>query len=173
MKRFVLLAAVALGLPALAHGQSSPAGQAAQPGDPADPAMQPRAQQAVPSDEPPTPPPASDPSRAAAMSSDSDPVAAAEARAGSSGTRLAAALPAGMSATEACMSFKSQLQCATTLYAAQNLNLSFADLKSRVTEGEQLGAAIHELKPDADARSEVRRAQDQARSDLAGHASSG
>jgi|HubBroStandDraft_6_1064221.scaffolds.fasta_scaffold714897_2 hypothetical protein len=163
MKWLSFVALAAVGLPALAHGQNSPAGEAAQPGNPADPAMQSPAEQAVPSDEPGTPPPASDPSSAAARLSDPDP-AATEPR---WQMRLASVLPSGTSAAQACAGFKSHAQCVSTLHAAQNLNIPFADLKSRVTHGVKLAAAIHALKPSADAGNEARRAEAQAHSDTA------
>jgi len=71
-----------------------------------------------------------------------------------------------MSATEACSGFKSTTECAAALHAAQNLGIPFKDLKSRMSGGEKLGAAIHDLKPGADVRSEVSRAEEQARADL-------
>jgi hypothetical protein len=80
-------------------------------------------------------------------------------------TRLAAITPPGMSTEQACTGFKSLSECAAALHAAQNLSIPFADLKSKLTAGRKLGAAIHELKPEADARAEARRAEDQARSD--------
>lgn len=52
------------------------------------------------------------------------------------------------------------------LHAAQNLNIPFPDLKSKLTGGQKLGAAIHDLKPDANARREARKAEEQARSDV-------
>lgn len=169
MKWLSFVAVAALGLPALAHGQNSPAQQAAQPGAPGDPAMQPPAEQAVPSDEPGTPPPASDPSSAAARQMDPDPDASASA----SQMRLANVLPPGTSAAQACAGFRSDAQCAATLHAAQNLSIPFVDLKARVTAGAKLSAAIHLLKPSADAGSEARRAEEQARSDKTTHAAAG
>jgi hypothetical protein len=81
-------------------------------------------------------------------------------------TRLAAIVPAGMSATEACSGFRSTDECAATLHASQNLGISFTDLKAKVTGGQKLGAAIKALKPDANVKSEVRKAEDQARADV-------
>jgi len=81
-------------------------------------------------------------------------------------SRLAALVPSDMSATEACSGFKSMSECATALHAAQNVGISFKALKSRMIHGEKLGAAIHDLKPGADVRSEVSRAEEQARADL-------
>ena len=79
--------------------------------------------------------------------------------------RLAALVPSGMSAQEACAGFRTVEECAATLHASQNLNIPFEDLKSRVTGGTKLGAAIHQLKPDANIKAEVRKAAEQARSD--------
>jgi hypothetical protein len=81
-------------------------------------------------------------------------------------TRLAAIVPAGMSATEACAGFRSTDECAATLHASQNLGIPFTDLKAKVTGGQKLGAAIKALKPDANVKSEVRKAEDQARADV-------
>src|SRR5947208_17195698 len=80
-------------------------------------------------------------------------------------TRLAAIVPSGMSAQEACTGFRSVEECAATLHASQNLSIPFADLKSRVTGGAKLGAAIHQLKPNANVKAQVRKAEEQARSD--------
>jgi hypothetical protein len=82
--------------------------------------------------------------------------------------RLAAIVPSGMSAEEACTGFKSVRECATALHAAQNCNIPFADLKSKLTGGQKLGAAIHDLKPEANAKEEARKAEAQARSDTQG-----
>jgi hypothetical protein len=71
-----------------------------------------------------------------------------------------------MSATEACSGFKSMTECAAALHAAQNVRIPFRELKSKMTGGETLGAAIRDLMPGADVRSEVSRAQEQAEADL-------
>jgi hypothetical protein len=79
---------------------------------------------------------------------------------------LAALVPSDMSATEACSGFKTMSACATALHAAHNVGISFKDLKNRMIRGERLGAAIRDLKPGADVRAEVSRAEEQARADL-------
>lgn len=79
---------------------------------------------------------------------------------------FAALVPADMSATEACSGFKTTSECAAALHAAHNLGIPFKDLKTRMTGGETLGAAIHHLKPGADVAAEVSRAQEQARADV-------
>jgi hypothetical protein len=80
--------------------------------------------------------------------------------------RLAAVLPPGMSSQEACRGLKSLDLCAATLHAAQNLNLPFAQLKRQVAAGQGLDAAIHAVRPAADAGAEATRAQEQAQQDM-------
>lgn len=86
--------------------------------------------------------------------------------AASANTRLAALVPAGLTPEDACRGFKDVVECSAALHVAQNLNIPFADLKDRVTAGQSLGTAIHALKPKADARREIQRAEEQARKDL-------
>lgn len=92
--------------------------------------------------------------------------AAPAAQGATQSSRLAALVPPDMSATEACSGFKSMSECAAALHAAQNVGISFKDLKNKMIGGEGLGAAIRDLKPGADVRSEVSRAEEQARADL-------
>jgi hypothetical protein len=146
MKRFLTLiaATAALGLAAFAYagGPEDQAG-AAQPSPAAQPSM-----------------PSTDPAM------QSDPAATAQSSASTAqSTRLAAIVPAGMSAQEACTGFRSVEECAATLHVSQNLSIPFPDLKSKVTGGAKLGAAIHQLKPDANVKAELRKAEEQARSD--------
>ena len=146
MKRFLtLIAAIAaLGLAAFAYagGPEDQAG-AAQPSPATQPSMQ-----------------STDPT------TQSDPAATAQSSASTAqSTRLAAIVPAGMSAQEACTGFRSVEECAATLHVSQNLSIPFPDLKSKVTGGAKLGAAIHQLKPDANVKAELRKAEEQARSD--------
>jgi hypothetical protein len=146
MKRFLTLiaATAALGLAAFAYA-----------GGPEDQAG--AAQPSMPSTDSTTP---------SATAPRTDPSAMAQSSASTSQTtRLAAFAPAGMSAQEACTGFRSVEECAATLHASQNLSIPFPDLKSRVTGGTKLGAAIHQLKPDANVKVEVRKAEEQARSD--------
>ena len=146
MKRFLtLIAAIAaLGLAAFAYagGPEDQAG-AAQPSPATQPSMQ-----------------STDPT------TQSDPAATAQSSASTAqSTRLAAIVPAGMSAQEACTGFRSVEECTATLHLSQNLGIPFPDLKSKVTGGAKLGAAIHQLKPDANVKAELRKAEEQARSD--------
>lgn len=147
MKSFtsIFAATAALALVSLAWA-AGPEDQAAQGPQPQ--AMQ-QQQQAMPQTMPQTDSPA-----AAASSSPA--------------THLAELVPPGMTTQEACTGFKSVKECATALHASQNLNIPFADLKGKVTAGQRLGAAIHTLKPEANARAEVKRAEGQAESDVHG-----
>jgi hypothetical protein len=84
----------------------------------------------------------------------------------SDNSRLAALIPEGMTSQTVCDQFNSLQLCAATLHAAQNLNIPFTDLKRKVSRGEALSAAIHTLKPEADANAEARRAKNQAMADF-------
>jgi hypothetical protein len=150
---------------------------AAQPQDPASQPAQSTPESMPSSEQSVTPQPSNEPSASSPDPSTTAPSGSPEAATSSASsaalaspaeqnTRLAAAVPPGMSAQEACGGFKSISECATTLHAAQNLNIPFGDLKSKVTGGQNLAAAIHDLQPGANAKAEVRRAEEQARSDL-------
>jgi hypothetical protein len=177
MKRSTLIitAAAALGLLAFAQtgfAQSPPANSQADPASqPTDPSLSAAGQQQeVPTETAPctSQPAASDPSTPAGAPSSDDArtSTAAVNPSGATSNRLAAVTPSGMTTQEACTGFQSVMECATTMHASQNLNLSFADLKSKMTGGQKLGAAIHDLKPEANANDEVTRAEQQARSDI-------
>jgi hypothetical protein len=135
----LLFAAAALGFAALTFAQTGP-----QPG------MRPAAQDV------PHSAPTSDPAAAAG----------AAASGAAANTRVAALVPSSMSPAAACGGFRDLGECSAALHVSQNLNIPFADVKGRVTNGQSLGAAIHALKPKADAQREVRRAEEQAREDL-------
>jgi hypothetical protein len=64
------------------------------------------------------------------------------------------------------MEFDSVIDCMAALHAAQNLGIPFDTLKGQVTGGRKLSAAIHDLKPGVDAKSEALRAEEQAKADL-------
>ena len=146
MKRFLTLiaATAALGLAAFAYagGPEDQAG-AAQPSTAEQPSM-----------------PSTD------STTQADPSATAQSNAPTAqSTGLAAIVPPGMSAQEACAGFRSVDECVATLHASHNLSIPFPELKSKVTGGAKLGTAIHQLKPDANVKAEVRKAEEQARSD--------
>jgi hypothetical protein len=141
MKYFatVFAATAALGLASLAWG-AGPEEQSVQAAQPAPTQSMPQTEQSMPQQEGPSSP----------------------------STHLAALVPAGMSTEEACTGFKSVKDCAASLHASQNLNIPFGDLKAKVTGGQGLGTAIHSLKPDANARAEVKKAEGQAQGDVHG-----
>jgi hypothetical protein len=180
---------VAVGLTTFAPGvlaQSAPGVQ------PADPSTQPApSQQSRPGEEPSTEPSSSNGPSATSVAPTESPAAAAgespsasttgsdarsvpDARssmtmagpATEAKTRLAAVTPPGMSTEEACMGFKSISACAAAMHAAQNVSVPFGDLKSKLTSGQKLDAAIHALKPGVNAPEEASRAENQARSDV-------
>lgn len=163
MKSFAGLIAVAAALSAATFAFGEPLKQTAPQPEPG-PASQ--------SDATPPPPSPSDPSITTMQqpisgnSSATSPPNSMAANSAEPNTRLSALLPQGMSSKEACSGFKTPSECAAALHASQNLNIPFADLKAKVAAGERLEAAIHALKPDAQAKAEARRAEQQARSDL-------
>ncbi len=62
-------------------------------------------------------------------------------------SRLRALLPPGTTLQSAAAGFKNEGQFIAALEASKNLNISFVDLKDRVTAGQSLGQAIHALRP--------------------------
>jgi hypothetical protein len=181
MKRITSLMTAALAVGVTAFAQAAPY-QPAPGAQPVDPSTQPApspSQQPMPGQEPTVSPSSSAPSASAPApeESSSAPAVGPDARSGTSSAaaaapaadpdiHLAAITPPGMSTEEACTGFKSLIECATAMHAAQNLGIPYGDLKSKLTAGRQLTAAIHDLKPAADAPAEARRAEDQARSDV-------
>ena len=83
-------------------------------------------------------------------------------------SKLGSLLPNGMTAQQACDGFKNLGQCVAAIHVSHNLGISFDDLKAKTTGSgsESLGKAIHDLKPDADAKSEEKKAKKQADDDL-------
>jgi hypothetical protein len=84
-------------------------------------------------------------------------------------TRLGPLLPAGTSLTDAASGFKNLGQFIAALHVSHNLGIPFQDLKAKTTAGNSLGKAIQELKPDTsskDAKSEAKRAENEAREDI-------
>jgi hypothetical protein len=82
--------------------------------------------------------------------------------------RLKPVLNEGTRMEIAAEGFKSAEDFATIAHAARNTKVPFVVLKHRVvTEGRTLAQAIHEFKPEIDAKAEVIRARRAAKSDLA------
>ena len=82
--------------------------------------------------------------------------------------KLDSLLPKGTTAQQACQGFKNLGQCVAAIHVAHNLDIPFADLKTKMTGSgsESLGKAIHDLKPDADAKAETKKAKQQTDEDL-------
>ena len=82
--------------------------------------------------------------------------------------RLKPVLNRGARMELAAEGFRSGEEFATVVHAARNINVPFMILKHQVLEeGRTLADAIHEAKPDVDAKAEAARAQAAARSDIA------
>jgi hypothetical protein len=81
--------------------------------------------------------------------------------------RVKTVLNPGSKLDVAAADFNSSEQFITVAHAARNTNLPFMVLKDRVVnQGKSLDQAIHEFKPELDAKAEVTRARAAARSDL-------
>jgi len=83
-------------------------------------------------------------------------------------SRLKPLLPPGMTFETAASGFKNQGQFVAALHVSHNLNIPFAQLKAEMTgkDHDSLGRAIQELRPSADVKAEVRRAEREAKTDL-------
>lgn len=77
-------------------------------------------------------------------------------------------LPAGTTPQQACSGFKNLGQCVAAIHVSNNLGISFSDLKNKTTgaNAENLGKAIHDLKPDVNAKGAKKKAEAQAKNDL-------
>jgi hypothetical protein len=81
--------------------------------------------------------------------------------------KLQPLLPSGLSVEQAAAGFKNQGQFIAAVHVSHNLEIPFADLKTKaLSDGGSLGSAIHSLKPSADADAETERANKQATDDL-------
>lgn len=81
--------------------------------------------------------------------------------------RLKPVLNRGARMDVAAEGFRNAQEFATVAHAARNTDVPFMVLKHRVvTEGRTLADAIHEAKPEVDAKAEVARAAAAAKSDL-------
>ena len=83
-------------------------------------------------------------------------------------SNLQGLLPQGTTPQQACSGFSNLGQCVAAIHVSHNLGISFDDLKNKMTGtgSEKLGKAIHDLKPDANAKAESKKAQKQAKADL-------
>jgi hypothetical protein len=83
-------------------------------------------------------------------------------------SKLDSLLPKGTTAQQACSGFKNLGQCVAAIHVSHNLGITFDDLKAKMTgdKSESLGKAIHDLKPDVNAKAEAKKGQKQADKDL-------
>jgi hypothetical protein len=77
-------------------------------------------------------------------------------------------LPKDTTPQDYCDGFKKLIDCVAAIHTSQNLSIPLKDLKTKVTGNspEKLEVAIHELKPDVDAKSEKKKAWKQADRDI-------
>ena len=82
--------------------------------------------------------------------------------------KLTPLLPSGVTLADAAKGFKNEGQFIAALHAANDLGVSFTDLKAEMTgpEHDSLGQAIHDLKPTADAKTSAKTAETEARADI-------
>lgn len=83
--------------------------------------------------------------------------------------KLQKLLPAQTPPQKACNGFKKLSDCVSAIHAARNLELPLDDLKSKIVADKSRDAlekAIHELKPNADAKAERKKAQKEAERDM-------
>ncbi len=83
-------------------------------------------------------------------------------------SRLSSLLPAGTDLQNASAGFKNLGQFVAAVHVSKNLGIPFEDLKAKMTgpNSEKLGKAIHQLKPEANAKTEAKKANKQAKQDI-------
>lgn len=83
-------------------------------------------------------------------------------------SKLETLLPPGKDVQEAAAGFRNLGEFVAAAHVSNNLAIPFEALKAKLTASERmsLGKAIKELKPDADAKAEARKAKEQAKQDL-------
>ena len=83
-------------------------------------------------------------------------------------SKLQVMLPPNTNLQDAAKGFKNLGQFVAAVHVSHNLGISFDQLKAMMTGShhDSLGAAIRALKPDADAKSEAKKAKQEADDDL-------
>lgn len=84
--------------------------------------------------------------------------------------KLQEMLPAELTPQQACAGFKTLEQCVTATHLAQNLKLTFADLKAKTIGKGSVGLqkAIAQMAANANAKDELKKAKKQAADDMKG-----
>lgn len=82
-------------------------------------------------------------------------------------------LPTGTTPQQACQGFTNLGRCVAAIHVAHNLGIPFSDLAGKLTgpSSESLGKAIQDLRPQANAGAEKKKAEKQAKADMNGSAS--
>jgi len=80
--------------------------------------------------------------------------------------KLQALLPAETKVQDAAVGFKNIREFAAALHASHDLEIPFDQLKAKLTAGKALHQAIHDLKPDVDAKAEMKKADKAAGEDV-------
>jgi hypothetical protein len=85
-------------------------------------------------------------------------------------SKLQSLLPPGTDLQAAASGFKNLGQFVAAVHVSHNLGIPFDQLKAKMQgpPTESLGKAIHELKPDADAKAQTKTAETEAHNDLDG-----
>ncbi|MEW5977716.1 MAG: hypothetical protein AB1898_18130 [Acidobacteriota bacterium] len=83
-------------------------------------------------------------------------------------TKLEGLFPPGTDLQQASNGFKNLGQFVAAAHVSKNLGIPFEQLKSKMTGGSSvsLGKAIEELRPEADAKSEVKKAERRAKEEI-------
>jgi TPP-dependent 2-oxoacid decarboxylase len=83
-------------------------------------------------------------------------------------SKLQGLLPAGTNLQDASSGFKNMGQFVAAVHVSHNLNIPFDQLKAKMTGNPPLplGKAIQELKPNVDAQSEAKKAENQGKKDI-------
>ena len=81
-------------------------------------------------------------------------------------------LPATTTPQQACQGFTNLGRCVAAIHVAHNLGIPFSDLAGKLTGpgSESLGKAIQDLRPQANAGAEKKKAEKQAKADMNGSA---
>jgi hypothetical protein len=83
-------------------------------------------------------------------------------------SRLGTLLPEGTNLQEAAAGFKNLGQFVAAVHVSKNLGIPFEDLKGKMTgpDSQKLGKAIHQLKPEVNAKAEAKEANKEAKQDI-------
>lgn len=82
-------------------------------------------------------------------------------------------LPSTTTQRQACQGFTNLGRCVAAIHVAHNLGIPFSELAEKLTGpgSESLGKAIQDLRPQANAGAEKKKAEKQAKADMNGSAS--